>query len=137
MQKFITEAGVDEIIRQHEDGNYALVGLKCKACGHINFPALKTCIKCGENDMEDTELAGSGTLYTYCKTMRPVNHMPAGIVTGYIDLDDGVRIYAPVDVEEGSEPEIGSKMEVCFRALWTEEDGTEVLGYTAREIEEA
>lgn len=133
---FIKESGVDTIIHQHTDGHLALAGLKCRHCGHIAFPAINTCITCGKTDMEPVDLAATGILYTYTQTMRPVNHMPAGAITGYVDLDDGVRIFAPIDVEEGKAPKIGAPVQIVFRPLWTEDDGTEVIGYAAKQIKE-
>lgn len=132
-RRFISEAGVKEIIRKKEDGSLTLVGLKCKKCGFISFPAVRTCIRCGSEDMESEELPQKGTLYTWTQTMRPVNHMPAGTITGYVDLTDGVRVYAPLDIEEGDAPRIGAEVQIRYRTLWTEEDGTEVVGYVGRQ----
>ncbi len=136
MQRFIAEEGVEEIIRQKEDGGYKLIGRKCRDCGFIIFPALKTCVKCKSAATEAVELAEEGTLYTYTRTMRPVNHMPADNVTGYIDLDDGCRVLAPIDMPDGKDPVIGTRMKTGFRTLWTEEDGTEVLGFAFSPAEE-
>ncbi len=135
-KRFISEAGVDEIIREKEDGSLAMVGLKCKKCGFISFPAIRTCVKCGSEEMDPVELAQEGELYTWTQTMRPVNHMPAGAITGYVDLTDGVRIYAPLDTLEGDVPRIGAKIRIGYRTLWTEEDGTQVVGYVGKQIKD-
>ena len=136
MRRFITEAGVDEIIRPDGEGGYELIGARCRHCGHVMFPALRHCIRCSGDEMEAQVLSKTGIIYTYTQTMRPVHHMPAGTITGYIDLDDGVRIFAPIDAGAEGKVQIGTKAEIIFRPLWTEEDGTEVLGYAARQMEE-
>lgn len=135
-KKYITETGVEEIVREHEDGSMALIGRKCSKCGFTAFPALTTCVKCGSTDTENIELSETGTLYTFTQTMRPVNHMPAGNITGYIDLDDGARVLAPIDMNNEELPVIGSRMKLKFRTLWTEEDGTEVTGFAFTPEEE-
>ena len=133
-KKYITEDGVDEIIREKEDGVYALIGSHCE-CGFMNFPAGNFCIKCGSSNVKKSELSRKGTLYTWTKTMRPVNHMPAGNITGYVDLEDGSRLISVIDVDEDDTPRIGAAVEMVFRPLW-EEDGVPVIGYAAKQLKD-
>ena len=133
-KKYISEDGVDEIVRECENDSYALIGSRC-TCGFMNFPAGDFCIKCGSSRVEKVALSRTGTIYSWTRTMRPVNHMPAGNITGFIDLDDGTRLISIIDVEENDVPRIGANAEIIFRPLW-EEDGIPVIGYAAKQTKE-
>lgn len=45
--------------------NGKLTGLKCKNCGHIEFPPVPVCNCCGKHDMEWSEVSGEGELVSY------------------------------------------------------------------------
>ncbi len=42
-----------------------ILGLKCQDCGTVNVPPKMACHKCTGNNMEVTELKGSGTIRTF------------------------------------------------------------------------
>jgi uncharacterized protein len=50
------------------------------------------------------------------------------IIGGYIDLPEGTRVFGQIRVTV-EEMKTGMKVEVKTGVIWTEKDGTEVLGY--------
>lgn len=131
-RKMINEEGIPAVVRENTDGSFSLIGCRCRHCGFVNFPAIRYCVSCSADDTEEVELSKAGTLYTFTQTMRPVNHMPAGNISSYVDLDDGARILTPIDMPDGDLPVIGERFEIVFRPLWVEDDETEVFGFAAR-----
>lgn len=110
-------------IRDGSDGKPRLVGGQCNSCSLKLYPRAAVCPQCWSTEIAAVELSRTGTLYT-CTTVyagRPGWQTPYSI--GYIDLDDGVRVCAPLDLEGGEPPPIGSAMELTSGPLRTDEKG--------------
>lgn len=72
-----------------EEGKFT--ALKCKHCGHYEYPPVPICNECGRSEMEWVELSGEGTLNTVS-----VDNMPRTgfekfglLVSGYVRLKEG------------------------------------------------
>lgn len=68
---------------------------RCKACGHVRWPAAYLCPECLSNETETTVLPPEGTLYSYVVMHKPfhpsvTDKVPYVVAT--VDLNDGVRI---------------------------------------------
>lgn len=122
------------IIEEHE-GELVLVGGKCKKCGRISYPAKPICVACGSEEIGISPLSKRGAVYSYSTTMRPTSKLEAPCTFAYIDLPEGVRLFAPMLMEEGETLKIGSEAEIVFCELW-EDDGIPVLGYRFRQARE-
>lgn len=83
------------------DGRAILIGGRCPSCGSLAFPHRPTCASCQSTDVEPTELAPTGTIYTH-STVSVGAGSPYTLA--YVDLDDGVRFLARVrgDVSIGA-----------------------------------
>ncbi len=128
---------VPGIVKKTEEGA-VLTGSLCRICGKKTFPPTEFCPNCLSEDLEEWELSGTGTLYTYTITRLDGEHFPAPYPHGIIRIpEDEVSLVAPLIVDEGSEPRIGDTMEPVFERLWTDEDGTEIYGYKYRKCGDA
>jgi hydroxymethylglutaryl-CoA synthase len=94
-----------------------LYGSRCEACGTVQFPIARVCIKCHARDrLSDHKLRKHGTIFTFT-----VDHLIANIEhplpMAVVDLDGGGRLY--LQVTDFSEPEvtIGQPLTLTFRRL--------------------
>lgn len=89
----------------------------CNSCDDYFFYPRERCPDCMSSDVEYRNASGRGTLVTYTTIHRaPTKHYQemAPYVNGLIDLDEGVRLMANLDVADESEAEIGMSVDVTF-----------------------
>lgn len=118
--------------REHPDGPI-LVGSRCSACGLSTFPERAFCRRCWAGSMEPVDLSRTGALYTWTTVHAAQPGYPTPYVLGYVDLPEGVRVLAPLDVTEG-ELRVGLPVTVCLGAVRFEDDGSGVTGYRFRAV---
>lgn len=118
---------------------------RCDSCGFVTFPVQDGCPRCGSNAVGPTVLSRSGTLWTWTRQrFQPKNppyigrepateFQPYGV--GFIELPEG-RIEARLVGDARQELRIGMPMELTVVPFATDEDGTEVLTYAFRPVEE-
>src|SRR5262249_24984942 len=87
-----------------------LYGSRCDACGTVQFPMARVCIKCKARErLSDHKLRKQGTVFTFT-----VDHpLPMAVV----DLDGGGRLY--LQVTDFTEPEvtIGKPVTLTLRRM--------------------
>jgi uncharacterized OB-fold protein len=110
-----------------------LLGNKCKSCGRLYFPKVQFCFECFSKDLEEIVLSRRGKLYTYTTCYYPSAHFPAPYTIGFVDLTDGVRVFAPLIPVEGKPFKLGIDMELVIEELYQEND-TQVIGYKFKPV---
>jgi uncharacterized OB-fold protein len=118
---------------------------RCDTCSFVTFPALDACPSCGGDAVTPTQLSRTGTLWTWTRQRfqpknppylgrEPANEfVPYGV--GFIELPEGrieARLAGPFD----QELHIGMPMELTVVPFTTDDDGTEVLTYAFRPVDE-
>jgi len=76
---------------------HRLVIPRCDACGRAFFYPRALCPHCGSRDVYWFPAAGRGTLYSFCVLHHSAVPGLSGalpLVTGLVDLDEGVRVTA-------------------------------------------
>lgn len=107
----------------------ALAANRCNACGQVYFPkAGQGCLNCFEKTLEDVLLSRQGKLYSYTVVHMPASGFQPPYAVGFVDLPEGVRVFAPLETAEGKPFKVGMKMELRVGTLWVEED-LEVTGF--------
>lgn len=72
-----------------------LVGGACSACGSVTLQVRRICPECWrEQTMGEKPIGRRGTLYTYTVLHQVPPGFQAPLLVGYVDLDDGVRVFA-------------------------------------------
>ena len=104
-----------------------LVGFRCKSCNHILPPLTLVCNYCYGEDFERLPLSRMGKLYSYTAVYQPHKHFKVPYFAGYIDLPEGIRLFAPLKEREGKPFKVGMAMELIVEKLW-DEDKHEVIG---------
>ncbi len=114
------------------DGGILLAN-KCKSCGQIFLPKAVFCLTCLSEDMEEVKLSRKGKLYSYTIGRMASMHFEPPYAIGYVDMPEGVRIFAPLKIVEDKPFKIGMEMEVVIEKLWQEGDN-EVIGYKFKPV---
>jgi uncharacterized OB-fold protein len=110
------------------DGKLVQRGNRCRDCGKTSYPAVELCPFCSSDNVEKVPLSTRGTLFSFTITRVPVGPYKPPIIGGYIDLPEGTRVFGQIRAGE-EEIKPGMRLRVETGVLWTEKDGTEVLGY--------
>ncbi|MFE6157305.1 Zn-ribbon domain-containing OB-fold protein [Streptomyces sp. NPDC056486] len=96
-----------------------LQGARCRGCSVAVYPADDACPRCG-GPAEQALLDGAGTLWTwtvqrYAPKSPPYQAPPGGFepfAVGYVELDEGVRVAAVLDVDDLDDIRIGMALTV-------------------------
>lgn len=119
----------EDLFGESDNGAY-LLGKKCLKCGNIQFPQKGFCQKCLNENMVDLQIGKKGTLFSYTTTYGRVSKLKGPFDVGYIMLEEGIRIFAPIKKSVDQEYQIGQEMELEIIDLWTlEEEGVMETGY--------
>lgn len=114
------------------EGKPHLVGGQCTSCSLRLYPRPTVCPRCWSKDVAPVHLSTRGSLYT-CTIVhagRPGWQTPYAIA--YVDLDDGVRVCGPLDLDGGEAPPIGCPVELTTGPLRRDENGRSHLSHRFR-----
>ncbi len=115
------------LLGHDELGDY-LVGGQCSACGFTTLGLRDICPDCWQQGtMTEAAIGRHGTLYTY----TVIHQLPQGyeepFAVGYVDLDDGVRVFAHLDNTPASLT-IGARLDLVSATLRHDETGAPMTG---------
>jgi uncharacterized protein len=95
-----------------------LLGRRCAGCSYLQQPPSPMCPRCGSVDWVVTDLAGTGSVYSWVVSKHPSQPDEDARIVALIELDEGIRmvsnlrgvelggIYPGLRVEVGF-PEVG------------------------------
>ncbi|HEY1523263.1 MAG TPA: OB-fold domain-containing protein [Solirubrobacteraceae bacterium] len=103
-----------------EAWKFAFVGSACTECGQVHVPPRRVCAGCGAVDrMERRPLADkSGTVATYTVDRLAFSPSPP-MIDAVVDFDGGGRYTLEVADAAPEEVDIGTRIELTFRRLYT------------------
>ena len=103
-----------------EAWKFAFVGSRCRECGHVHVPPRRVCVGCGAVDrMERAPLADrQGTVATYTVDRLAFSPSPP-MIDAVVDFDGGGRYTLEVADAAPDEVDIGTRLELTFRRLYT------------------
>ena len=73
-----------------------LLGSRCGACGQFCYPRAAACLSCGAAPLEELRLSRRGRLECCTTVHMPTATMDAPYTVGYVQLAEGLRIFAPL-----------------------------------------
>lgn len=103
-----------------EEWKFAFVGSRCTECGHVHVPPRRVCVGCGAVDkMERAPLADKqGTVATYTVDRLAFSPSPP-MIDAVVDFEGGGRYTLEVADAAPDEVDIGTRLELTFRRLYT------------------
>lgn len=116
---------LDDDVLMQVDGEWRLAGSRCTRCGATYYPPRRLC----PHDLSDCHhelLSRTGVIYE-AATVRvaPQGFTPPYRVA-YVDLPEGVRVFAPLEWHEDTEPYHGATATYSIRVV--RDEPYEVLG---------
>ena len=111
-----------------KEGKFVQMGNKCRDCGKTLYPAMELCPFCSSEHKEKVPLSTTGTVFSFSVTRVPVGSFKPPIIGGYIDLPEGTRLFGQIKADV-KHVKTGMWVRAETGVIWTEKDGTEVLGY--------
>ena len=129
MEKILIKDG---ILVEGPEG-VTLAANRCKSCGRVYFPKSKSCLDCMGNELEDLPLNKRGKLFSYTTPQMPSSHFKPPYAVGFVEMPEGLRILAPLDIIADQPFKIGMEMEVHEDILWTEGE-KEYVGFRFRPL---
>lgn len=109
-----------------------VVGSRCPACGDVRFPVRELCPLDGTRT-EHASLAATGTIYEAVRVELAPSGFTAPYWIGYVDLDDQVRIFAQIGVEDGApDPAHGDRVQMAVEVV--RQDDEPVYGPVFRRV---
>ena len=92
---------------------------RCDACGEVQLVPRALCSRCHADALAWHRASGFGAVLTYTTVKRPPPAFRdrAPYVIAMVDMEEGFRLM--VNMREGREAEIGSRVRIVFR----QEDG--------------
>lgn len=114
------------------DDEPQLIGSKCPHCGEVVFPVNPVCVNCQNQKMDDIKLSRRGKVWSFTTVMLPPPQWYKGPVPfdlGYVELQEGVRIWARLLGAEAGTFKIGQEVELQIDVMQEDAEGNEILGY--------
>ena len=111
------------------DGTWRLVGSSCEACGERYFPQTKVCPSCLGRTLSRVHLTEKGRLHSVTTVAMAPPGFRAPYRLGWVDLEDGPRVFAPIVPADGDVPLLGDAMGVAVSIVRTDPDGEPVFGH--------
>jgi 3-hydroxy-3-methylglutaryl CoA synthase len=103
---------------RNRDAIFRLYGSKCKACGMVQYPPQRVCVKCQEKDqMEPIRLSDqTGTLFTFTRDFLNASIDPPSVMS-IVDFKIGGRIYCEMTDRIPADVEVNMPVEMTFRKI--------------------
>jgi uncharacterized OB-fold protein len=110
-------------------GEARLRGAKCTACGAEFFPKGKVCLKCWSEDIADNPLPATGRLYAFTVVHVARKGWRTPYVIAYVDLDNGVRVSAPLACDPKAPPAYDSRVRLKVGEIGRTDDGRPIMSH--------
>jgi len=125
--------GLFQILSSASEKPY-LIGSRCRNCQEVMFPQRPICLNCFGKDLEQIRLSSKGRLFTFTINHQGPREFSTPYASGYIDLQEGVRIYSLLTDWEAKDLKIGAEMELIIEKMAEDLEGNEVVTYKFRPI---
>ena len=119
-----------DAVERDADGVATIIASECVDCQKRIFPPTDVCPECLSENLTRLRLSRRGTLYSWSVVHAAPKGWSLPFVAAYVDLPEGVRVFAHmVDVDPGSLV-MDMPVEVCMAMLGTDATGAAVESYS-------
>lgn len=106
----------------NRDGHPVLVGGRCNECGAMAFPCVAVCSTCMSESFTNEAMPERGKLYSWTTVHVGPQRMHKPITLGYVDLDNGVRVFSHLAANDRPFA-INQSVRLSVAQVGTEADG--------------
>lgn len=117
-------------------GVVTLIASECADCGKRVFPPTDICPECLSENMSRLGLSRRGTLYSWSVVHAAPKGWSLPFVAAYVDLPEGVRVFAHMVGIDPARLVMDMPVEVCLAILGTDETGAAVESYSFAPVQE-
>jgi uncharacterized protein len=118
-----------DVVAVDSSGAPHLIGGRCRKCQALSFPRAAVCASCLAEEIETVPLASEGTLYSYSIVHQAPKGWNVPYALGYIDLTDGIRVLAHIDVV-ADRIAIGMPTRLAVGVVGADPSGAPLSSYT-------
>lgn len=111
------------------NGEQCLRGGKCAGCGAEAFPKQPVCRVCWSEDIADNPLPSTGTLYAHAVVHVARKGWRTPYIIAYVDLDNGVRVSAPLACDPNAPPPYDSTVRLKVGEIGRHDDGRPIMSH--------
>lgn len=89
--------------------------LKCSSCGKLYVPPAYSCRPCKSERLEETEIPGKGTIYTYSTVHVPLASLQkeAPYTIAIVDIEGGCKVTGRILETSSEKLSVGAAVEVA------------------------
>jgi len=92
---------------------------RCATCGAWHYPPVRACPRCQGEDLQPTEVAGSGTVYTFVVVRQAFDpafaaDLPYVVAMVALDEDPGLRLLTNIVGVAPEQVRVGMPVRVAF-----------------------
>ncbi len=125
---------IKEGIFKIKDGQYFLVGTRCKSCRRHLYPPVEICPFCFVRDVEEAYLSRRGKLQAWTVVWVPPAGFEAPYGVAYVDLPEKVRVFAHLADYKADGLKPGMEMELVIGKIKVDREGNEIIGPKFRPV---
>ena len=111
-------------------GAVHLIATECNECNKRVFPPTPVCPECMSENVGPVTLGDRGTLYSWSVVHAAPRGWSLPYIAAYVDLPEGVRVFAHMVDLDPATLVMDMQMEVCMATLGTDESGATVESYS-------
>jgi uncharacterized OB-fold protein len=119
-----------DAVERDGKGGVRLIASECADCGKRVFPPTDVCPECLSENLTRLRLSPRGTLYSWSVVHAAPKGWSLPFVAAYVDLPEGVRVFAHMVDVDPARLVMDMPVEVCMAALGTDETGAAVESYS-------
>jgi uncharacterized OB-fold protein len=125
-----------DAVESDATGKAILIASECADCQKRVFPPTDICPECLSENLSRKPLSRRGTLYSWSVVHAAPKGWSLPYVAAYVDLPEGVRVFAHMVDVEPAELVMDMDVEVCMATLGTDETGAPVESYSFVPVKE-
>jgi uncharacterized OB-fold protein len=112
-----------------DSGEQRLRGGRCRGCGATFFPRHAICLDCWSEDIADEPQPAKGRLYAHSVVHVARKGWRTPYIIGYVDLENGVRVSAPIAADPANPPPFDSPVRLKVAEIGRLDDGRPIMSH--------
>jgi len=125
-----------DAVERDAAGNATIIASQCADCQKRVFPPTDVCPECLSENLTRLPLSRRGTLYSWSVVHAAPKGWSLPFIAAYVDLPDGVRVFAHMVDIDPADLVMDMPVEVCMARLGTDATGAPMESYSFVPVKE-